>query len=231
VLAAAGRLPAEVVRVARQPEVFVHPLEPEQAQRLVKITRTSRDRVRLRRAGIALASLQGCPVGQIAKMFAATEGYVREVIHAFNDTGFAALDPKRSGGRPHKFGPAARDMICQTARSTPSAPGQPFTTWSLTKLADYLAAHHRLPVSVETIRRVLRQVGIRWHATKTWKASRDPDFVAKMNRILDLYDHPKCLSTRFGHWPRRPRSHRAEQVLSRIRHRVAHTIIFDEARG
>jgi hypothetical protein len=78
----------------RQPEVFVHELEPEQAQRLVRIARTSKDRVRLRRAGIVLASVQGRPVSVIAQMFAAGEGYVREVIHAFNDTGFAALDPK-----------------------------------------------------------------------------------------------------------------------------------------
>jgi transposase len=179
-----------VVRVARQPEVFVQPLDPEQAQRLVKIARTSRDRVRLRRAGIVLASVQGRSVPEIAEMFAASEGYVREVIHAFNDTGFAALDPKWSGGRPRKFGPVARDIICQTARSTPSALGQPFTTWSLTKLADYLAEHRRLPVSTETIRRVLRAAGITWQATKTWKASRDPDFAAKMARILALYDNP-----------------------------------------
>lgn len=45
--------------MARQPEVFVRALEPAEAQRLVKITRTARDRVRLRRAGIVLASVQG----------------------------------------------------------------------------------------------------------------------------------------------------------------------------
>ena len=46
--------------MAQQPEVFVRPLEPAEAQRLVKITRTARDRlrVRLRRAGIVLASVQ-----------------------------------------------------------------------------------------------------------------------------------------------------------------------------
>jgi hypothetical protein len=32
--------------------------------------------------------------------------------------------------------------------------------------------------------------GFRWQATKTWKGSRDPDFAAKMARILDLYDPP-----------------------------------------
>ncbi|WIY05525.1 hypothetical protein QRX60_17350 [Amycolatopsis mongoliensis] len=29
-----------------------------------------------------------------------------------------------------------------------------------------------------------------WQATKTWKVSKDPDFIAKKTRILDLYDHP-----------------------------------------
>ncbi len=29
-----------------------------------------------------------------------------------------------------------------------------------------------------------------WQATKTWKASNDPEFAEKMARILDLYDNP-----------------------------------------
>lgn len=29
-----------------------------------------------------------------------------------------------------------------------------------------------------------------WQATKTWKASKGPDFMVKKTRILDLYDHP-----------------------------------------
>ncbi|MGW4489476.1 IS630 family transposase [Amycolatopsis sp. NPDC004368] len=180
----------EVVPVARQPEVFVHELEPEQAQRLVKITRSTRDRVRLRRAGIVLASVQRRSAGEIAMMFAETENYVREVIHAFNEQGFAALDPKWNGGRPAKFGPAARELLCRIARSAPCELGQPFTTWSLTKLVAYLRKHHRLAVSAETARRILNTAGVSWQRTKTWKASLDPDFALKMARILDLYDHP-----------------------------------------
>jgi hypothetical protein len=57
--------------VARQPEVFLRELTPDEAQRLVKITRTARDRVRLRRAGIVLASLQGRTATEAAAMFAA----------------------------------------------------------------------------------------------------------------------------------------------------------------
>ncbi|MDP8930319.1 MAG: hypothetical protein M3O70_17555 [Actinomycetota bacterium] len=43
----------------RNPEVFVREPSDEEGQRLVRITRTSRDRVRLRRAMIVLASAQG----------------------------------------------------------------------------------------------------------------------------------------------------------------------------
>jgi DNA-directed RNA polymerase specialized sigma24 family protein len=73
-----ARLAVEVRLVARQPEVFARSLEPEEAQRLVKITRSAKDRVRLRRSGIVLTSVQGRSAGEIAAMFAATEGYPSE---------------------------------------------------------------------------------------------------------------------------------------------------------
>jgi transposase len=125
--------------MARQPEVFVRELDPAEARRLVKITRTARDRVRLRRAGIVLASMQGRSPAEAAGMFAATAQYAREVIHAFNEQGFAALDPKWSGGRPRKFGSVAREIVCRVAKTSPQQLGLPFTTWSLTKLVEHLA--------------------------------------------------------------------------------------------
>ena len=70
-------------------------------------------------------------------MFAASPQYVREVIHAFNAQGFAALDPKWSGGRPAKFGPVVRELICRVAKTPPARLGLPFTTWSLSKLAKF----------------------------------------------------------------------------------------------
>jgi transposase len=165
-------------------------LEPAEAQRLVKITRTARDRVRLRRAGIVLASVQGRSASEAAAMFAATPRYAREVIHAFNEPGFAALDPKWSGGRPRRIGPAVRETVCRVAKTPPQELGRPFTTWSLSKLVEYLAGHKSIRLSTESVRQILRDAGVSWQATKTWKASRDPDFAAKMARVLDLYDHP-----------------------------------------
>src|SRR3954453_5707655 len=65
--------------MARPAEVFVRELSPSEAERLVKITRTTTDRVRLRRAGIVLASLQGRSATDAATMFAMTAQYAREV--------------------------------------------------------------------------------------------------------------------------------------------------------
>ena len=44
--------------------------------------------------GIVLAALMGRSAAEAAAMFAASAQYELEVIHAFNESRFAALDPK-----------------------------------------------------------------------------------------------------------------------------------------
>jgi hypothetical protein len=107
--------------MARKPGVFVRSLEPEEAQRLVKVTRSAKDRarVRLRRSGIVLTSVQGRSAGEIAVMFAATEGYVREVIHVFNEQGFAALS--QNGGAADQLS-SGRPSGIRSAASPPASP-------------------------------------------------------------------------------------------------------------
>jgi hypothetical protein len=83
-----------------------------------------------------------------------------------------------------------REFICRVAKTPPARLGRPFTTWSLSKLVEYLSERHRIVISAESVRTILRQAGISWQATKTWKTSKDPEFAAKMARTLDLYDLP-----------------------------------------
>lgn len=177
--------------MARNPEVFVRELSAAEGQRLQRITRRSTDSVRLRRATIVMASAQGRSVPDIAELLATTQGYVRRVVHDFNDQGLAALDPKWSSGRPVTISAATREQICRVARCAPTELGLPFTVWSLTKLADYLVTHHVVEtISTETVRQILKKNKVNWLATKTWKDSKDPEFVEKKTRVLDLYDHP-----------------------------------------
>ena len=175
--------------MARPPEVFARPVTMAEGRRLQRIGRTARDPVRLRRAIVVLMSAQGQSVPDIAHLLNGSQEYVRTVIHAFNESGFAALDPKWSGGRPRTIGEPVRREICLLARCCPRDLGLAFSTWSLAKLAAYLAEAGIARISRESIRQILHGAGI-WLATKTWKASTDPQFIAKMRRVLDLYDHP-----------------------------------------
>ncbi|WP_220214487.1 helix-turn-helix domain-containing protein [Streptomyces shenzhenensis] len=120
------------------------------------------------------------------------DDYVRDVIHAFNERGFDALDPKWSGGRPRKIGDQVRERICLIARTSPGDWGiKAFFTWSLAKLAEHLVKHKVVAaLSRETLRRILREGKVSWQTTTTWKASTDSAFIAKMHRVLELCDTP-----------------------------------------
>ncbi|MGY3520289.1 helix-turn-helix domain-containing protein [Micromonospora sp. PTRAS2] len=85
--------------MGRRPEVFVRQVSMAEGQRLQRITRTAKDPVKVRGAIVVLMSAQGQPAPDIAHLLTATEDYVRDVIHAFNERGFDALDPKRVRGR------------------------------------------------------------------------------------------------------------------------------------
>jgi transposase len=164
----------------------------DEGRKLQRITRTSKDPVRMRRAIVVMMSGQGQAVRDITSLLQVSEDYVRDVIHAFNERGFDALDPKWSGGRPRRIGEQVRESICLIARTSPAECGLTgFSTWSLTKLRAHLLSEGIVAaISRETLRRILRDGGVSWQTTTTWKASPDPDFMPKMRRILELYDHP-----------------------------------------
>ncbi|MFD4315043.1 helix-turn-helix domain-containing protein [Streptomyces sp. NPDC058548] len=70
----------------------------EEGRRLQRIGRTSKDPVRLRRAIVALMSAQGKSVRDITSLLQVGEGYVRDVIHAFNEPGVRRTGPKMERG-------------------------------------------------------------------------------------------------------------------------------------
>ena len=64
---------------------------------------------------------------------------MREVIHNFNEMGLGCLDPRWAGGRPRRISSGDKAFVVETAKARPESLGQPFTHWSLRKLARYLA--------------------------------------------------------------------------------------------
>jgi transposase len=161
---------------------------PEGNKLLGIVRRGSGSVVRWRRAQIILWSAQAMDVPAIAKIAFTSEDRVREVIHNFNADGFDSLAPKYAGGRPPKFTLPERQEIKKVALSRPVDHGLAFSTWSLSKLAEYLVAEGVIDdISHEGLRTLLREEGVTFQVIKTWKASNDPDFEEKKNRILELY--------------------------------------------
>jgi transposase len=199
----------------------------EEGRTLQRITRTAKDPVKLRRAIVVMMSGQGQSVPDITSLMQVSEDYVRDVIHAFNERGFDALDPKWSGGRPPAISEQARERICLIAKTAPAEWGiTGFSTWSLKTLAEHLIEKKVVAaISREHLRRILRKAGVSWQTTTTWKASNDPDFIVKMQRVLDLYDHPPAegrviCADEFGPlnlMPRKGKCWRAEGKPARLR--------------
>lgn len=161
-----------------------------EGNRLLRIVRRSSGSVvTWRRAQMVLLSVQGMAVAGIAKVTFTSADRVREVINNFNADGFDALYPKYAGGRPPTFSLPQRPEIKKVALSRPGDHGLPFSTWSLSKLAEFLVAEGVVDdISHEGLRVLLRDEEVSFQAVKTWKASTDPDFEAKKNRVLELYD-------------------------------------------
>ncbi len=152
------------------------------------VRRSSGSVVTWRRAQIVLLAAQRMPAARIAEVVFSDPDTVREVIHNFNRDGFEALYPRYRGGRPRTFTLPERQTIKRIALSVPTDLGQPFATWSLAKLADYLVDEGVVDdISHEGLRQLLREEGVSFQALRTWKHSNDPAFEAKKNRILELY--------------------------------------------
>ncbi|MFD5627191.1 IS630 family transposase [Streptomyces sp. NPDC127072] len=175
---------AEPVRVRR--------LTDQEGQRLQQIVRRgSTSSVRYRRAMMLLASAGGNRVPVTAQLVAADEDTVRDVFHRFNEIGMVCLDPQWAGGRPRLLNADDADFVVVTATTRPTKLGQPFTRWSIRKLAVYLRKVHGRVIRIgrEALRCLLARRGVTFQHTKTRKESTDPERDAKLDRIEHVLEH------------------------------------------
>ena len=169
--------------------VQVRPINDDEGNRLLRIVRRGTGSVvTWRRAQMVLLSAQHMPVAKIAEVTFTSPDRVRDVLHNFNTDGFDSLYPRYAGGRPPKFDLKQRAKIKKIALSRPADHDLPFSTWSLSKLADFLVAEGVVDdISHEGLRALLHDEDVSFQAVKTWKTSTDPDYEAKTSRVWELY--------------------------------------------
>ena len=146
--------------------VKVRDITNDEGNKLLRIVRRSSGSVvTWRRAQMVLLSAQGMDVAQIADVAFTSPDRVREVLHNFNDDGFDSLYPKYSGGRPPTFTLPQRQQVKKIALSRPMDHDLPFSTWSLSKLAEFLVAEGVVDdISHEGLRVLLREEGVSFQA-------------------------------------------------------------------
>jgi hypothetical protein len=96
-------------------------LTDDEGRRLTQLVRRGRgNQIRVRRATIILASSSGTSAAAIVRLVAADEDTVRDVIHAFNERGLAALDPRWARGGPRLISDDDIAFVVATATTRPT---------------------------------------------------------------------------------------------------------------
>lgn len=133
----------------------------------------------VRRAQIVLLAAEGVANHEIARRLDISRGQVLSWRKRFSQGGLDAIkdDLPRSGRKPRID---KAEIVRMTTQEKPAGA----THWSTRKLAA------RLDISDTTVLKVWRANGLKPHLVETFKVSRDPKFVEKLEDIVGLYMSP-----------------------------------------
>lgn len=155
-------------------------LTDEERSELTRCARSqTRDARAVRRARIVLLAAAGVSNHEIARQLQISRNQVIQWRTRFARGRIAAIsgDLPRSGRKRHID---AAQIVRLTTQTTPDGA----THWSTRKLAA------RLGISDTTVLKVWRAHGLKPHLVETFKVSRDPKFIEKLEDVVGLYLSP-----------------------------------------
>ena len=136
----------------------------------------------VRRARVVLLSAAGEPAFAIAERLELSGEAVSRIRRRFLDEGVDGLATRPKAGRKDHAVPAETvEQIVQLAMSPPPAGRSRWTTRLLAK---------EVGLTSGCISDILRSNGLKPHLVRTYKVSRDPEFVAKVKDVVGLYLRP-----------------------------------------
>ena len=156
--------------------IKLSPQSDKQLHALDELYRTTKDvRLRQRAQMILLAAEKQMVACEIAEIVRKDEQTVRRWLKRYRAEGIEGLkDAPRPGGQV-RVTDAYRTKLVATVRRRPRSLGQPYSMWSLQRLADYMAEETGIRVSDETVRRHLDAEGIVLSRPQHKISSPDPE--------------------------------------------------------
>jgi transposase len=167
-----------------RPPIKLPELSPEALAELDQLYHTTKDvRLRMRTQMVLLAAEQRMLVPEIARIVRCDEQTVRTWLKRYLAEGVAGLaDAPRPGVTP-KVTPEYRALLIETVRQRPRSLGQPYSLWTLQRLADYMAEQTGIRVSYVTVRAHLKTAGIVLSRPQHKITSPDPEYEVKKRRL------------------------------------------------
>ena len=144
------------------------------------------------RAQIALLSQRNLSNEAIATVLGTTPKTVSKWQNRTARFGIIGLRDESRSGRPKTIDAAIQAQVIHLASHPPfDKELAGFSTISL-RLVSWVMEHRQWAKSIspETVRQILRHHRLQVHRVKYWKTPTDPNFVEKMQAIVDLYINP-----------------------------------------
>ena len=134
------------------------------------------------RARIVLFSSDGIPTGEIMRQLGTTTPTITRWRSRYETAGMPGLLKDRSRpGRKRRIAEAkVREVVERTLQEKPSHA----THWSTRSLAVVVG------LSPASVQRIWKAHGLKPHRVRTFKLSRDPHFVEKLQDVVGLYLNP-----------------------------------------
>jgi transposase len=160
--------------------IEVSPQERRELERIV--ARRSEGAGLVRRARVILLSASGQSGSEIALRLELSGEAVSRIRRRFRDEGVEGLyERPKAGRKDHAVPSETVERVVQLAMSPPPAGRSRWTTRLLAK---------EVGLSSGCVSDVLRRCELKPHLSRTYKVSRDPDFVAKVKDVVGLYLAP-----------------------------------------
>ena len=140
-------------------------------------------RLRTRAQMVLLAAEQRLTAAAIAAIVRASEETVRRWLKRFRAEGIEGLRDQYRGGRPATVTDAYRAQLLAAVRRRPRSLDQPYSLWTLQRLADYLAEQTGIRVGYETVRLQLKAAGIVLSRPQHTISSPDLEYAVKKRRL------------------------------------------------
>lgn len=163
--------------------IEIPPQTSEQIQGLDELYRTTKDvRLRNRAQMILLAVEKGWTASVISEVVRCDENTVRLWLKRYLAEGIEGLQDEPRPGITRKVTSEYEEKLLAVVRVRPRSLNLPFSTWTLQRLADYLAEETGIRVEAETVRLHLAKREIVLSRPQHKISSPDPQYEVKKRR-------------------------------------------------